>query len=206
MVKTRKQSGTRRKSTYDIRGNLLTVTDALDRLAFEHIYDLGDNPLQIKNIDAGVRRTILDGAGNDIERRDSKGSLILQAYDALQRPIRLWARNNDNSGEPVTLREQLVYGDEGDRDANLNLNRLGKLTQHFDEAGLLSFDAYDFKGNTLEKVRQVVKDSRIDESLRVDWERETLKSLVDLTRFETSYTYDALNRIKSLRYPRDVEK
>ena len=31
--------------------------------------------------------------GNEIERRDSKGALILRAYDALNRPIRLWARD-----------------------------------------------------------------------------------------------------------------
>jgi hypothetical protein len=37
-------------STYDIRGNLLTVTDPLNRLAFEHVYDLLDNALRIQNL------------------------------------------------------------------------------------------------------------------------------------------------------------
>src|SRR5262249_50322821 len=60
------------RSTYDIRGNLLTVTDALGRLAFTHTYDLANRQLRIENIDAGIRRSIFDAAGNPIEYRDSK--------------------------------------------------------------------------------------------------------------------------------------
>jgi hypothetical protein len=41
------------------------------------------------------------------------------------------------------------------------LNRLGKLYRHYDEAGLQSFPAYDFKGNVLEKTRQVIGDGPI---------------------------------------------
>jgi len=70
-------------STYDIRGNLLTVTDPLSRVAFKYIYDLVNRPLRIQNFDAGVRRIFLDAAANEIERRDSKGALILHAYDDL---------------------------------------------------------------------------------------------------------------------------
>ena len=87
------------------------MTDALGRKAFRYTYDLADNPLRIENIDAGVRRIVLDAAGNEVERRDSKGALILQAYDLLQRPVRLWARDDIHS--TMTLRERLVYGDGG---------------------------------------------------------------------------------------------
>ena len=220
------------RSTYDIRGNLLTVTDALERQAFRYTYDLADNPLRIENIDAGLRRTILDAAGNEIERRDSKDSLILQAYDLLQRPFRLWAR--DHSQSPVTLREQLVYGDGGgpdqgpaEREANRAENRLGTLHQHYDEAGRLVVERYDFKGNVLEKVRQVIHDEKIRavfpapgepssdcqiQAFRVDWQPpagETLKdhaaALLDPFEYRTSATYDALNRVKVMHYPEDVE-
>src|SRR5262249_10112577 len=33
-------------STYDIRGNLLTIIDALGRVASTHVYDLGNRPLR----------------------------------------------------------------------------------------------------------------------------------------------------------------
>ena len=97
------------RSTYDIQGNLLTVTDALGRVAFRYVYDLAKHPLRTDSIDAGLRRTVLDALGNPVEGRDSKGALVLHAYDVLHRPIRLWAR--DGSDQPLTLRERLVYGD-----------------------------------------------------------------------------------------------
>jgi len=51
------------RSTYNIQGNLLTVTDALGRIAFRHVYDLAKHPLRIESIDAGSRRSVLDAAG-----------------------------------------------------------------------------------------------------------------------------------------------
>jgi RHS repeat-associated protein len=209
----------RTSSTYDIRGNLLTVTDALGRVAFTHLYDLANRPLRIESIDAGVRRMIVDAAGNTLEQRDSKGALLLHAYDLLHRLIRLWAR--DGSDQPLTLREQLVYGDSPD--AGLTAaqataaNLLGKLYQHYDEAGLLTSAAYDCKGNLLEKRRQVVADSAILEvfnppppnwevkAFRVNWELLDATPL-DTTAYTTTLTYDALNRVKTMQYPQDVER
>ena len=180
------------RSTYDIRGNLLTVKDALGRVAFKHFYDLANRQLRVVQLDAGTRRTVLDAAGNVVEQRDEKGALILHAYDILNRPVRLWAR--DESNDPVTLREELIYGDGADSGFTIKQaadeNLLGKLYRHHDEAGLLVFDVYDFKGNVLEKVRQVVDDDG---------------NALDPTLYETSIGYDALNRVKTMLYPRDVE-
>jgi len=212
--------------TYDIQGNLLTVTDALDRVAFRYIFDLANNPLHIENIDAGIRRTVLDAAGNKIEQRDSKGTIILHAYDILNRPIRFWAQ--DKAGEILTLRERHIYGDSTDSDLTLEeaatKNLLGKIYTHYDEAGLLTSESYDFKGNILEKSRQVIKDESIlrvfegaEEnnweilSFRVDWHppegvsmENYADSVLDSNPYITSFTYDALNRIKTMRYPEDV--
>jgi RHS repeat-associated protein len=201
------------RSAYDIRGNLLTVTDALDRKAFEYIYDLANNALRVKNVDAGIRRTILDAVGNEIEHRDKKGALILQSYDVLHRPTRLWAR--DAKGEEVTLRERLIYGDGSDsglseaevRPANL----LRSLFRHYDEAGLLEFEEYDFKGNVLHKNRRMIRDDailQVSPAFRVNWDpfEEQETALLDEKRYETSATYDAMNRVKTLRYPRDVKQ
>jgi hypothetical protein len=153
----------RTSSTYDIRGNLLTVTDALGRVAFEHVYDLANRPLRIESIDAGTQRTVVDAAGNVVEGRDSKGTLALHAYDTSNRPTRLWAR--DGTDQPITLRERLIYGDGADSGLSAaqatEKNLLGKLRKHYDEAGLLILEAHDFKGNVLEKARQVVGDAAI---------------------------------------------
>ena len=218
------------RSSYDIRGNLLDVTDGLDRRAFHHVYDLLNRPLRIESIDAGLRRTVLDAANNVVEQRNNKGALTLHVHDLLNRPIRLWAR--DDAQSPVTLRERLVYGDGSDpnqpaaeRDANRAANRLGKLYRHYDEAGLLTFETYDFKGNVAEKVRQVIKDDQILSvfgaaaaapnwqvtAFRVDWQPPTgstldshAATLLDATEYRTLMTYDALNRVKTMRYPQDM--
>lgn len=214
------------RSTYDIRGNLLAVTDALGRVAFRYLYDLANQRLRIESIDAGVRRTLLDAAGNLIEQRDSKEALVLRAYDILRRPIRLWAR--DGAGQKLTLRERMVYGDSSEsgltaaqaRTANL----LGKLYRHYDEAGLLMVEHCDFKGNVLEKIRQVINDAAIlavfnpvpanwqVPAFRTDWQPPSGRSLenhanqlLDATVYRTSATYDALNRVIALQYPQDVE-
>ncbi len=199
------------RSAYDVRGNLLTVTDPLGRVAFKHLYDLANRPLRIENFDAGVRRIVLDAAGNEVERRDSKGPLILHAYDDLNRPIRLWGRDDING--TVTIRERLQYGDGSDknqpaaeRDANRLANRLGKLYRHYDEAGLMASDAYDFKGNLREKKRQVIRDDIIlsPAGLPMNW-ADPIPDVLERTAYATSTTYDALNRVKEMKYPQDVD-
>jgi YD repeat-containing protein len=214
------------RSTYDIQGNLLTVTDALGRVAFRYVYDLAKHLLRTDSIDAGLRCTVVDALGNPIEGRDSKGALVLHAYDVLQRPVRAWAR--DGSGPPLTLRELLVYGDapnSGLTSAQVAAANLrGKPYQHYDEAGLVTVESYDFKGNALEKVRRVISDTAIltaftpppanwqVSAFRVDWQppaRSTLSAhastLLDAAVYRTSLTYDAVNRVKTMRYPEDVE-
>jgi RHS repeat-associated protein len=206
------------RSTYDIQGNLLTVIDALGRVAFRHIYDLAKQALRIDNIDAGSRRNVLDAAGKVVEQRDSKGALSLHAYDILNRPTRLWAR--DGANQPLTLRERLVYGDAPDADLAVAqahaANLLGKLYRHYDEAGLLTCEAYDFKGNLLEKTRRAIGEQAIlaafkspppnwkIDAFRIDWQAAGAGALLDPAEYRTSTSYDALNRIKTLRYPQDV--
>ncbi|CAN5782747.1 hypothetical protein BH18ACI4_BH18ACI4_20010 [soil metagenome] len=205
----------RTHSTYDIQGNLLTVTDSLNRIAFSHVYDLGKLRLRTDTIDAGTRTMVFDATGNEIERRDSKGALALRSYDILHRPGRMWARND--AVQSMTLREKLTYGDGGrsdqpaqERVASRANNSLGKPVVHKDEAGGLSVDAYDFKGNLLAKTRKVIADESIIAALdtsgapartfTVDWDNPP--SLEGA--YVTSMTYDALNRIKTIQYPEDV--
>jgi RHS repeat-associated protein len=226
----------RTRTTYDIRGNLLTLTDALGRQALAHLYDLANRRLRSESIDAGLRRSVLDAAGNLIERRagkgasvvDTKGALVLSAYDQLNRLTHLWAR--DLASEPVTLRERVVYGDDPASGLTAQQlaagNLLGKPIRHYDEAGLLSLTAYDFKRSLLDKQRKVIDATQIlsvffgpragaiVKAYRVDWAPDGVSSpaaleararvLLDPQIYQTSSAFDALNRFKSARYPQDV--
>ena len=214
-------------STYDIRGNLLTLINPLGQASFEILYDLQDQVIRTKNIDAGIRCRILNAAGNLIEQRDSKGSLILKAYDKLNRPLRTWAR--DRASESATLRELLIYGDALDSELTpaqaTDNNLLGNLFRQYDEAGLLEISSYDFKGNILEKSRMTIRDDvilSVFTSTPVNWQINTFcvnwqhlpqsdldthaATLLDATSFQTSLQYDALNRVKRMHYPEDVDQ
>lgn len=209
-------------TTYDTRGNVLTVTDPLGRAAsFNHVYDCANRRLRVDNIDAGTRTSVFDARGEAVEQRDGKGALVLHNYDILNRPHRLWAR--DGNGRTVTLRERLEYGDAGsarqgpaERSANRHLNRLGRLFRHYDEAGMVLLALYDFKGNVVEKSRQVLPDNAIlggftpapvgwvVTAFNVDW---TSPANVDLdgTIYTTSLRYDALGRVTHVTCPQDVD-
>jgi RHS repeat-associated protein len=216
----------RTQSSYDIRGNLLVVTDALNREAFVYSYDLANSALRVESIDAGITRTVLDAAASPLEQRDSKGVLALNAYDELNRPIRFWAR--DDAAQAVTLRQLLIYGDSPDSGLSeaeaTTRNLLGQLIEHYDEAGRVQVASYDFKGNLLEKTRQVVSDDAIlavfdgaaanqwqVPAFRVDWQPPdglTLgvhaATLLDPRPYTTTMRYDALNRATEVIYPEDV--
>ena len=207
----------RSRSTYDIQGNLLTITDALGRLAFRYAYDLIKRPLRTESIDAGLKLVVVDALGNPVEQRDSKGAIVLRTYDLLNRPVRLWAQ--DGVSQPFTLREKLIYGDSPESGLSETqaraLNLSGKLYRHYDEAGLTTFSAYDFKGNVLETTRQVISDAAIlsvfnsppanwqIQAFLVNWESPA--SILDAIAYQTSHTYDALNRLKKIVYPKDVD-
>ena len=217
-------------TTYDIRGNVLTVTDPLKRVAFSYEYDLADRPWRIESLDGGVRRIVLDVVDAEVERRDSKGALTLQSYDRLQRPSRVWAR--DDAASRITLRQRLEYGDAGtpdqpgpDRERMRARNLLGQLNRHLDEAGLTAVSSVDFKGNVLEKFRQVIADEPIltvfeqagangwrVSPFQVDWDTrpgqtlaERERELLEAPGYRMTSNYDALSRVTRLQLPDDVE-
>src|SRR5262249_11504013 len=47
----------RTRTVYDIRGNVVTITDTLGREAFMHVFDLANRRLRLDSIDAGLRLT-----------------------------------------------------------------------------------------------------------------------------------------------------
>ncbi|VAX04050.1 Putative insecticidal toxin complex, partial [hydrothermal vent metagenome] len=227
------QSKVTTKSRYDILGNLLEVTDAKNRKAFVYHYSLvpESSPLRIDSIDAGQRWITVDATGQEVERRDSKGSLILQNVDTLLRPSHFWAR--DDEAGTVSLRQHSVYGDGGEKidesdpkyKEAQSKNTLGQLIQHYDEAGSVSTTGFDFKGNPLDSTRQVIADKHLLKGIengannnwnikafQVNWQpsvNSTIEAhatqLLNPTQYTTSSRFDALNRATEVLYPENVE-
>ncbi len=212
------------KSRYDILGNLLEVTDALGRIAFKYSYSLipESPPLQIDSIDAGIRTIVTDMTGQEVERRDSKGALILQGYDVLLRPKYFWAR--DAKEDTITLRQRNHYGDELDHDTSKANNALGQLIKHYDEAGRVRTSGFDFKGNPHDSTRQVIAEQHLlkpfenaannnwqVKSFQTNWqapagtsEENHANSLLNPFQYTSSSSFDALNRAIEVIYPEDV--
>ena len=225
------------RNAYNIQGNLVSIhdplvsiTEPLGREAFTYRFDLAKRRWRADSIDAGRRDTVFDALGQPIEGRDSKGALTLGASDLLRRPIRVWARNDTDRA--VTLRQRIDYGDAGDpaqpagdRAAAREHNLLGRPVRHYDEAGLVTVDAVDFKGNVLESARQVIADAPIlatyDRAaadgwrvvpFQVDWQPangQTQASrdaeLLEPGGYQTTTSYDALNRITRHVLPTDAD-
>jgi RHS repeat-associated protein len=206
------------RSMYDPLGNLVAIIDPDGREAFAYRFDLAGHQWRVDSIDAGRHDSVPDALGHPIEGRDSKGALVLSALNRLRRPTRVWAR--DGTDQPVTLRQRVVYGDDGDdgdRAAARAHNLLGRAVAQHDEAGLVTIIEVDFKGNVLESARQVLADAPLLEvydgaaaggwritPFAIDWDRPAA-DLLDPTPYRTSTSYDALNRITRHVLPADVE-
>jgi RHS repeat-associated protein len=214
------------QTTYDIRGNVLSVVDPKQRTAASQFYDLADRVLRGESIDAGTSIAAFDAAGTPVEARDERGALTLSAADEMLRPTHQWGR--DTSTDPVRLVGRTLFGHEmGDPKAT---NHLGKPHRHFDEAGVVTLEAYDFKGNVLETTREVIDpqhmidavdaassaNNYVVDTFRVDWTpaaNETLAdrqaTLIDNSSYRTAYKsktiFDGLNRPVEMTLPADED-
>lgn len=210
------------QSVYDLLGNLLEYRDKVGtpsgRLVTSAVYDYLSRPLKTTSLDAGERFVLRDAADMPVYVTDGRGALTLSKSDSAGRPQKTWA--TDMAGEPVTLRVVLQYGDQSipddaTRTVRRNNNLLGRLMTQRDEAGQLSFAAYDFKGNISSRSRQVIKDDAIMAVFaglpaagkwtvlpyRVDWSKSMADADLDSTIFSTDAGFDALNRVKWTLYP-----
>jgi len=232
---------------YDIRGNIIEIKDPLGRTSFERLYDLmpdeeedeedseeensitqegdesetnGSRVIRTIQLDGGLTTKVFDANGNHIEQRNSKGALVLNTFDKLNRQDNKWSRDNNN--ELLSLRIHQIYGDSADLVNAENFNLKGNLYKQYDEAGLVTIGLYDFKGNIAQKIRKVISDDEIltvftgnpqinpyRVGWSVDWSdanavnnKET--QLLDGKSFQTDMLYDALNRVIQVIYPEDV--
>ena len=190
-----------------------------------YVYDLAKQPLRIESIDAGAAATVPRRAGQRRREPRQQG----RAHPArlrrrCNRPIRLWARDDARRSHPARAPRSTATA----RDAGLSVQRRpgratcsASPTSHYDEAGLVTVEAYDFKGNVLEKTRQVIGDAPIlavfepaaaerlagaglPGRLAARTGRTTRTRMTRTARHRPlpdSPAYDALNRVKVMTYP-----
>ena len=170
--------------TLDIQGNQRELIDANGRLAMHDEYDLLGNRIHEASMDTGEHWQLNDVAGKPIRAWDSRNAAFRSAYDALRRPTQSFVTE---AASPEVLAVRTVYGESQPNPQASNLR--GQVSQAFDQAGVTTHQAYDFKGNLLDSTRQLVADYRA----AVDWSQDLLP-LRDTDTYASSTRYDALNR------------
>lgn len=173
----------------DIENNEREVIDAKDRVVMRYDYDLLGNRIHQASMEAGERWMLNDVAGKPIHAWDSRNHQFRTTYDQLRRPIDSLLR--ESSGDELLVGRS-VYGESRPDPEASNLR--GKVVQVFDQAGVITSDEYDFKGNLLHGHRQLASDYKtvLDWSAEVPLEADTYTSR---TR------YDALNRPTEMTTP-----
>jgi RHS repeat-associated protein len=166
----------------DIKGNQRTVTDANDRIVMRYDYDLLGKRVRQASMEAGERWTLDDVGGKAIYAWDSRDHRFRTAYDPARRPTDSFLR--EGAG-PELLIGRIVYGEIRPDAESTNVR--GKVVEVFDQAGIVTSDDYDFKGNLLSSRRELAKDYKttLDWSGNAPLEPET---------FASSTAFDALNR------------
>jgi RHS repeat-associated protein len=198
------------RTRHDLRGNVVGVTDELGRAALEHVYDLRNRALLVTSLDAGDRISIHDAVGNVVETRDADDRATLRTYDVLNRLERVLGR--DEAGDAVTVRERLVYGDGGDpaqpaaeRAAARGRNSLGRLRRHDDEAGRVTIEAYDIRGNARARARRCVSDEALASGWVADWDAPGADAALEARSYETATRHDRLRREVEVLGPADEQ-
>jgi RHS repeat-associated protein len=177
------------------------VTDALGRKVMTYAYDMLGHQIHQASMEAGARWILhdvtvktgkpgeKDEPGKPVRTWDSRDHEFRTAYDPLRRPTDSFLR--EGAGAEVLV-GRFVYGEsQPDPEAN---NLRGKPFQLFDQAGVVTSDQYDFKGNLLRGRRHLAQayKTTVDWSAAVPLHADT---------YTTATRYDALNRPTELTAP-----
>lgn len=166
---------------------------------FVPCYDIAGNLLFQHSMDAGERWMLNDAAGKPMFAWNSRGYIFSTMYDALHRPVEMSVSRGDGPSPLNNIYEKIVYGENqslnGRTDTELNLR--GKPFLHWDTAGLIQFEEYDFKGNLLKSNRRLVTDYKAV----VNWAVITPESLLENETFALETHYDAMNRVTLSKTP-----
>ena len=177
----------RTTTVLDVEGNECATIDALGRTIVVAAYDMAGRSARHAAMDAGTNWTLVDVGGSPTYSWNSRGRRFRHIHDAARRPVERWV---STAGGAERLNERLVYGEA----AGDSLNHRGRLFQRCDAAGVLTHDAYDFKGNILRERRQLTTGYKTatDWAVPVELQPET---------FTTATRYDALNRVVAVQHP-----
>jgi RHS repeat-associated protein len=168
-------------------GSTARVLDPRDIVALAYRYDMLGRIVRERGVDAGDRWYLRDAGGRLVHQWDGRGTHTTRAYDTAGRLISVTVQEL-NAGPRVV--ERITYGDDPMiADAKLR-NSLGRVVEHLDEAGRITFDRYHLMGSLLDSRRTLL--ALYDAP--VDWSDPTVVALDGVTH-RVITEIDALERI-----------
>jgi RHS repeat-associated protein len=176
------------KTSFDISGNPQATLDALGRACVQGYFDMLGRFCHHTSIDGGERWDLFDTVGKRLARWDSRGQLIEASYDALRREI---ATSVTPSGGTKFVAHKIVWGESAP--ASVTYAR-ARVYQRYDGAGVVTCEAYDFRGNLTSSTRQLA--THYDSSL--DWSQS---QPLEVDVFRTQSAFDALGRPTQVTTP-----
>src|SRR4029077_383075 len=145
-------------------------------------YDMLGTRIHQASMEAGERWMLNDVVGNPLYSWDSRDHQLRISYDQLRRPVETSLREGAGSERLIG---RTIYGESQSNPEPKNLR--GKVVQLFDQAGLVTSEAYDFKGNLLQSERQLAREYKAP----LDWFTVVL---LEPEVYTSRTRYDALNR------------
>ncbi len=184
------------RSTLDIQGNVLRITDALGTVAEQLTHAMLGQTLHTSSAEVGQRWGLADVLGNPHWGTTSRGFSTRTHYDPARRPVRTVVTRPDGGSFTST---RIVYGETA---ANANaLNLRGRIYRTYDGAGMLEHESFDIDGNLARQSRQVAAAyditpdwsalDGIDDPVAME---AVTAALLDAEIFTTEATFDALGR------------
>jgi RHS repeat-associated protein len=199
-----------------VRDAIVQNGDPQGRIVMRYDYDMLGNRIHQASMEASARWMLNDVTGKPICAWDSRGHTFRTEYDPLRRPLRSFVIGADPANpNQELLTERLVYGEQHPEDELRNLR--GKLYLHLDQAGVVTNEAHDFKGNPLRATRrlarvykQAVGWSTVNAALPANATAKlnpaaleaALASRLEADTFTSHTAYDALNRLVQVLAPR----
>jgi RHS repeat-associated protein len=182
--------------TRDSSGN--EVVDPFGRIVMQYDYDMLGNRIHQASMESGERWMLNDVADKPFYAWDSRSHQVRTKYDQLRRPIESLLSEGTNA---ELLVGRTLYGETQSNPETSNSR--GKVVKVYDQAGVVTSDLYDFKGNLLRSQRQLAKTVTVQGAqvraykTKVDWNTTQIED----ETFTSRTMYDALNRSIQLIAP-----
>ena len=154
----------------DMEGNEREVIDALGRMVVRYDYDMLGTRVHQASMEAGQRWMLNDCMGKPFRSWDERGHGSHTTYDGLHRPVANYVQGADPARpNDVLMVDRATYGDTPETGLSVaqreTLNLRGQAYRQCDQAGVVTNESFDFKGQLTGGTRQFTREYK----RAVDW-------------------------------------